>query len=37
MDIQKIGDFIKSKRKDLKLTQTHIAEELGVTAQAVSK
>ncbi|MCL2235166.1 MAG: helix-turn-helix domain-containing protein [Defluviitaleaceae bacterium] len=37
MDIQKVGDFIKSKRKELKLTQTHIADELGVTAQAVSK
>ncbi|MCL2620434.1 MAG: helix-turn-helix domain-containing protein [Defluviitaleaceae bacterium] len=37
MDITKIGDFIKTRRKELKLTQTHIADELGVSAQAVSK
>lgn len=37
MDIAKIGDFIKTRRKKLKLTQTHIADQLGVSAQAVSK
>ncbi|MCL2855474.1 MAG: helix-turn-helix domain-containing protein [Defluviitaleaceae bacterium] len=37
MDVQKTGDFIKARRKELKLTQTHIADELGVSAQAVSK
>ncbi|MCL2170426.1 MAG: helix-turn-helix domain-containing protein [Defluviitaleaceae bacterium] len=37
MDIVSIGGFIKERRKGLSMTQGHLAEGLGVSAQAVSK
>ena len=37
MNQQKIGDFIKRKRKEKGLTQTELAEKLGITNQAISK
>ena len=37
MDKQKIGDFIRTKRKEKKLTQVELAEKLGVSDRAVSK
>jgi transcriptional regulator with XRE-family HTH domain len=37
MDQIKIGEFIASKRKEVKLTQAELAEKLGITDRAVSK
>lgn len=37
LDNKKIGEFIASKRKESGLTQSDIAEKLGVSFQAVSK
>lgn len=37
MDQEKIGQFIKSLRKENKLTQKELADKYGVTYQAVSK
>ena len=37
MDKQKIGDFIKEKRKEKKLTQKELAEKLEITDRAISK
>lgn len=37
MDIRKIGSFIAERRKERGLTQTKLAEQLGVTNKAVSK
>ena len=33
----KIGKFIKEKRKEKKITQDELAEDLGVTNRAISK
>ena len=37
MDQTKIGKFIASKRKEHGLTQSQLAEKLGITDKAVSK
>ena len=37
MDLIKIGKFIQSKRKELNLTQSDLAEKLGITDRAISK
>lgn len=37
MDQVKIGNFIKQKRKEKKLTQSELAEKLNVTDRAISK
>ena len=37
MDLIKIGKFIQSKRKDMDLTQSDLAEKLGITDRAISK
>ena len=37
MDKQKIGDFIKEKRKEKELTQKELAEKLEITDRAISK
>lgn len=37
MDQIKIGKFISKRRKDLKITQSKLAEKLGITDRAVSK
>lgn len=37
MDLLKIGQFIRTKRKEKGLTQEALAEKLGVTSRAVSK
>ena len=37
MDLRKIGKFVQTKRKEIGLTQTGLAEKLGVTDRAVSK
>ena len=37
MDQIKIGKFIKEKRKEVNLTQSDLAERLGVTDRAISK
>lgn len=37
MDQIKIGKFIAQKRKEQKLTQSQLAEKLGITDRAVSK
>ena len=37
MDVVKIGKFIQRKRKENGLTQSDLAEKLGVTDRAVSK
>ena len=37
MDITGVGDFLKATRKNKRLTQGQVAEQLGVSAQAVSK
>ena len=37
MNQQKIGEFIKSKRKEKGLTQIELANKLGITNQAISK
>lgn len=37
MNKQKIGDFIKKKRKEKGLTQTELAEKLEITDRAISK
>jgi len=36
LNLQKIGCFLQSLRKELQLTQDEVAERLGVTAQSVS-
>lgn len=37
MDIVKIGEFIKEKRKELSITQKELAEKLGCTDKAISR
>ena len=37
MNQEKIGKFIKSRRKEIKLTQAELAEKLNVTDRSVSK
>lgn len=37
MDISKIGVFLKAARKNKLITQGNVAEQLGISAQAVSK
>ncbi len=37
MDQIKIGNFISEKRKEKKLTQSELAEKLGITDRAISK
>ena len=37
MDLNKISDFIKNKRKELGMTQDELAEKLFVTGCVVSK
>ncbi|MCL2752530.1 MAG: helix-turn-helix transcriptional regulator [Defluviitaleaceae bacterium] len=37
MDIGGVGNFLKTSRKELGFTQGHVAEALGISAQAVSK
>ena len=37
MDQEKIGRFITECRKDKKLTQTELADKLGITDKAISK
>ena len=37
MDLNKISNFIKTKRKELNLTQEELAEKLFVTEKAVSR
>ena len=37
MDQEKIGRFIQEKRKELKLTQSDLAEKLNITDRAISK
>ena len=37
MDLNKISNFIKAKRKELNLTQEELAEKLFVTEKAVSR
>ena len=37
MDQIKIGNFITKCRKDKKLTQTELANKLGITDKAISK
>ena len=37
MDQIKIGKFISEKRKEKKLTQSELAEKLGITDRAISK
>ena len=37
MKMEKVGDFIRKKRKDKNLTQKELAKELGVSDNAISK
>lgn len=37
MDQKKIGSFIAARRKDNGLTQSQLAEKLGITDKAISK
>ena len=37
MDVKKVGEFIKKKRKENKLTQKDLAEKLSITDRAISK
>lgn len=37
MDINKISNFIKIKRKELEMTQEELAEKLFVTEKAISR
>ena len=37
MKIEKVGDFIRKKRKENKLTQKELAKKLGVSDKAISK
>ena len=37
MDALKIGKFISEKRKNLNMTQSHLADKLHITDKAVSK
>ena len=37
MKIEKVGDFIREKRKENKLTQKELAKKLGVSDKAISK
>lgn len=37
MDIVKIGEFIKEKRKELNITQKELAQKLGCTDKAISR
>ena len=36
LELKKIGQFIQSCRKDLKMTQAELAERLNVSPQSVS-
>jgi transcriptional regulator with XRE-family HTH domain len=37
VDVKKVGEFLKSKRKQAGITQSYVAEKLGISPQAVSK
>jgi len=37
MDVKKVGEFIKQKRKEKKLTQKELAQKLSITDRAISK
>ncbi len=37
MDQKKIGSFIAARRKDKAMTQSQLAEKLGITDKAISK
>ena len=37
MNVKKVGEFIKQKRKEKKLTQKELAEKLSITDRAISK
>ena len=37
MKMEKVGNFIRKKRKDKNLTQKELAKELGVSDKAISK
>ena len=37
MDVKKVGEFIKQKRKEKKLTQKDLAQKLSITDRAISK
>ena len=37
MNIQNIGKFLQQSRKEKKLTQAYVADELGISPQAISK
>lgn len=37
MDQYKIGKFIAARRKEMKMTQKELAEQLGITDRAISK
>lgn len=37
MDLNKISNFIKTKRKELGLTQEELAEKLFITEKAISR
>ena len=37
MNYEKIGEFIKTKRKEMNLTQKELAERINVTDKAISK
>ena len=37
MNLQKIGAYIAQKRKELGMTQTELAEKLGMSNKSVSK
>lgn len=37
MDLQKIGAYIAARRKVLGMTQTELAEKLGMSNKSVSK
>ena len=37
MNVKKVGEFIKQKRKEKKLTQKELAQKLSITDRAISK
>ena len=37
MNVKKVGEFIKQKRKEKKLTQKELAEQLYISSKAISK
>ena len=37
MNVKRVGEFIKQKRKEKKLTQKELAEKLSITDRAISK